>query len=190
MLTELVQTSNLFSLLHRIDIDLATQQQQSGCPFCGGPLHYSTYQRQPRGGPSDLPDKYLTRFSLCCGREDCRRRTLPPSVLFMGRRVYWGSVILVILTLRQSNPQETSKAMLMRLFDVSRLTINRWFSYFNEVFPTNQQWRVLRGRIGFLDQQIGMPGSVLNYFIKSSKKAEDGLVKCLRFLSLVWIQAK
>ncbi len=190
MLPELVQTANLFSLLHRIDIDLARQQQQAGCPFCGGPLHYSPYQRKPRGGPDDLPDQYLTRLSLCCGREECRRRTLPPSALFMGRRVYWGSVIVVILTLRQNSPQKTSKAMLMRLFDVSRQAINRWLSYFSEEFPVNQQWRLLRGRIRSLEWCIELPGSLLNYFIEYSGNAADGLVKCLHFLSSAWIYAK
>ncbi len=190
MLTELVQTANLFSLLHRIDTDLAKQQQQAGCPFCGGPLHYSPYQRKPRGGPADLPDQYLTRLSLCCGREECRRRTLPSSALFMGRRVYWGGVIVVILTLRQNSPQTTSKAMLMRLFDVSRQTINRWLSYFREEFPANQQWRLLRGRILSLEQSIELPGSLLNYFTEYSKNAEAGLVNCLDFLSSAWIYAK
>ena len=190
MLPELVQTANLFSLLHRIDLDLASQQQQAGCPFCGGPLHYSPYIRKPRGGPYDLPDQYLTRLSLCCGREECRRRTLPPSSLFMGRRVYWGSVILVILAMRQNTPRETSKAMLMRLFDVSRQTINRWLSYFREVFPFSPQWQLLRGRISPLVKSFDFPGGLLNYFTECSKNAETGLVNCLSFLSSAWILAK
>jgi hypothetical protein len=80
-------------LLHCIDIDLAKEQQLAGCPYCGGPLHHSSYQRKPRGGPDSIPDEYLVRLSLCCGREDCWRRTLPPSSLFMGRRVCWRCVI-------------------------------------------------------------------------------------------------
>lgn len=75
MLPELLQTTKLFHLLHRIDIDLAEQHQKGGCSFCGGPLHYSIYQRKPRGGPDELPEDLFIRFSLCCGNEDCRRRT-------------------------------------------------------------------------------------------------------------------
>ena len=42
--------------------------------------------RKPHGGPADLSETFSLRHSLCCGREGCRRRTLPPSVLFLGRR--------------------------------------------------------------------------------------------------------
>ena len=55
VLSELVQTTNIFRLLHRIVVDLASTHQESGCPYCGGRLHYSTYKRQPRGGPEDIP---------------------------------------------------------------------------------------------------------------------------------------
>jgi hypothetical protein len=113
MLTELLKTTNLFELLHRIDIDLTDQQQKAGCPFCGGSLHYSNYQRQPRGGP-DLPEELSTRFSFCCSRENCRRRTLPKSTLFMDRRVYFRVVILIVTTLNQSKPQEYSKNILSK----------------------------------------------------------------------------
>jgi hypothetical protein len=85
MLPELLQTTNLFHLLHRIDINLAEQQKNAGCPFCGGPLHHSSYQRKPRGGP-ELPEDLYKRLSLCCGNEKCRRRTLPPSTLFIGNQ--------------------------------------------------------------------------------------------------------
>ena len=122
MLAELLQKSSLFSLLHRIDTDLANQCRERGCPFCGGPLHQATYQRKPRGGPVDLPEECLIRQSLCCGRENCRRRCLPASCLFMGRRVYWAGVILVVMALRQNRLEGSSTSELMRMFDMSRKT--------------------------------------------------------------------
>ena len=77
-------------------------------PFCGGPLHYANYPRKPRGGPPDLDEVFEIRYSLCCGREGCRRRLLPPSVRFWGRRVYWAPVVLIITALRQGrNPDHT-----------------------------------------------------------------------------------
>ena len=112
MLPELIQKVSLFYLLHRIDIDLAKQLQQGRCPYCNGPLHHSNYERKPRGGPENIPDEYLVRQSLCCGRPDCRRRTLPPSCLFMGRRVYWGCVILVVMTLPMGQALVRSKRCL------------------------------------------------------------------------------
>ncbi len=183
MLPELLQKSSLFSLLHRIDIDLANQCRERGCPFCGGPLHQATYQRKPRGGPEGLPEEYLVRQSLCCGRENCRRRCLPASCLFMGRRVYWAGVILVVMALRQNRPESAGTGELMRMFGMTRKTIFRWISYFREVFPSSAQWQKLRGRVHSSIRDSELPGDLLRYFIRYADSAEAGLVGCLRFLA-------
>ncbi len=183
MLTELLQSANLFHLLHRIDIDLAKEQQLAGCPFCGGPLHYSNYERKPRGGPETLPEEICIRLSLCCGKENCRRRTLPPSTLFMDRHVYFRGVILIILTLQQKFPRKNSKARLMRMFDVSRKTINRWQGFFRDVFPVSAVWHRLRGMISTDVSNDNLPGELIIYFAKHIKTAEKALVSCLEFLA-------
>lgn len=183
MLPELLQKSSLFSLLHRIDTDLANQCREKGCPFCGGPLHQAKYERKPRGGPENLPEEYLIRQSLCCGRENCRRRCLPASCLFMGRRVYWAGVILVVMALRQNRPESASTSELMRMFGISRKTLFRWISYFREAFPGSAQWQKLRGKVHASVRNSELPGELLRYFIRYAESAEDGLVGCLRFLA-------
>ena len=92
MYRELLQKATLFALLKRFDQDLADEARRAGCVHCGGPLHDGRYVRKPRGGLA-LPDDDCERLSLCCGRQGCRRRTLPPYCLFFGRRVYWGVVV-------------------------------------------------------------------------------------------------
>ncbi len=188
MLPELLQSPNLFYLLHRIDIDLAEQQKLAGCPFCGGPLHYSNYQRKPRGGPDTLPEELCLRLSLCCGEENCRRRTLPPSTLFMDRRVYFRSVILIVLTLIQKYPRKHSKAQLMRMFEVSRKTINRWQEFFRDIFPLSAQWQTLRGKISSSVKNSNLPGEMVAYFIEHTKSVEEAIVNCLRFMAN-WLKA-
>ncbi len=183
MLPELLQTTNLFYLLHRLDTDLAKQHQQAGCPYCGGPLHYSNYVRKPRGGPKALPEEFCIRLSLCCGKETCRRRTLPPSTLFMDRRVYFRVVILVILTLRQNFPRQNSKAQLMRMFGVSRKTINRWQGFFRDIFPFCALWQRLRGKISTDVSNDEIPGGLVVYFIEHVISTEEAMVSCLRFLA-------
>jgi hypothetical protein len=183
MLPELLQSPNLFYLLHRIDIDLAKQQKLAGCPFCGGPLHYSNYQRKPRGGPDTLPEDLYLRYSLCCGKENCRRRTLPPSTLFMDQRVYFRSVILIVLTLKQNHPRKHSKAQLMRMFGVSRKTINRWQRFFRDIFPLSAQWKRLRGKISSVVENSDLPGKIVGYFFQHTKSAEEAIVNCLRFIA-------
>jgi len=189
MLPELLQKISLFHLLHCIDVDLARECQLARCPYCGGPLHHSSYLRKPRGGPDSIPDEYLVRLSLCCGREECRRRTLPPSSLFMGRRVYWGCVILVVMTLRQNRPDGTSTGRLMRLFGVSRNTVKRWIAYYRDIFPSGAGWQRLRGRISSLVRDNELPGGLVKYFLDHSESAEKALVGCLRFLATGLIPA-
>ncbi len=183
MLKELSQKASLFSLLHRIDEDLANQSQQKGCPHCGGPLHQANYQRKPRGGPDALPEEYMIRQSLCCGRENCRKRTLPPSCLFMGRRVYWSCVILVVMALRQNQPQGASAKELMRMFGICRKTLFRWVSYFREEFAHSAQWQRLRGRVSSLVEDCRLPASLLEHFFEHNNTPEEGLVSCLHFLA-------
>ena len=183
MLPELLQKASLFSLLYRIDMDLARQHQQDGCPYCGGPLHQANYPRKPRGGPDDIPEDFLLRLSLCCGREGCRRRSLPPSTRFMGRRVYWGCVILIAMTLRQNRPDGMSANKLMGLLGVTRKTLNRWTSYFREVFPSSVRWQRLRGRVSPSVRDSELPGALVRFFFLNSESQEKGLIACLRFLA-------
>jgi len=183
MLTELLQRVSLFRLLRAIDVDLARDKREQRCPHCGGPLHQSNYVRKPRGGLPTIPEEYLIRESLCCGREGCRKRTLPPSCLFMGRRVYWGCVILVVMALRQKRPQGASARRLQAIFEISRSTLTRWFTYFKEEFPRSPRWQRLRGQVISRVENDRLPASLLECFLDEAQTAEGGLVCCLAFLS-------
>jgi len=183
MLPELLQKASLFSLLHRIDMDLARQHQQGGCPYCSGPLHHGNYMRKPRGGPDGIPEECNLRLSLCCGQEGCRRRSPPPSVRFMGQRVYWGCVILVTMTLRQGRPDGMSANKLKELFGVTRLTIKRWVGYFRDVFPFCARWQRLRGRVSSSVRDSDLPGALVRFFLFNRESSQEGLIACLHFLA-------
>ena len=89
MYRELLGDVRFFELLLRVDEERAANVQASGCRHCGGPLHAAHFERKPRGallGRATAPEGFTLRFDWCCGR--CRRRTLPPSVRFLGRKVY------------------------------------------------------------------------------------------------------
>ena len=182
MLPELLQTTNLFHLLHRIDIDLAEQQQKAGCPFCGGVLHHSNYQRKPRGGPA-LPDDLYKRLSFCCGNEKCRRRSLPASTLFMDRRVYFRVVILIVTTLSQNKPQKYSKNMLSRMLGADRKSINRWLAYFHDIFPQSKVWKAIRGRLSSAVPSLHQPGSLVEYYLLHNKSPGNAIINCLQLLA-------
>ena len=92
----LVDEGSLFATLGAIDVELAQSVSANRCPKdgCGGPLHDGKYARKPRGSKAAIPEDYCNRLSLCCGW--CRQRTLPPSCLFFGRKVSWGSTIVLL----------------------------------------------------------------------------------------------
>lgn len=183
MLPELLRCVSLFTVLHRIDRDLAEQTRQTGCPYCQGPLHNAPYLRKPRGGPPHMPEEYQLRLSLCCGRRDCRRRVLPPSCLFMERRVYWQLTILVVMTLHQGRSTGYSINRLMRTFAVPRKTIVRWIGYFRDEFAKTHLWRRLRGRVSSVVSDQVLPGGLVCHFLDHHDSADQAMIACLRFLA-------
>jgi hypothetical protein len=94
---------NFHALLLALDTHAAQQVRLQGCPRCAGPLYAAHYERKTRGlGPEALKaGRYEVRLSLCCGREGCRARATPPSVRFLGRRVY-AAVAVLVLSLREA----------------------------------------------------------------------------------------
>lgn len=79
----------LFRVLVEVDEAVTLRGAAEGCPVCDGPLHRSDHDRKPRGAlVAPAGEAFARRFSLCCARESCRKRAMPPSVRFLGRRVY------------------------------------------------------------------------------------------------------
>ena len=111
-------------LLEEVDRDLAAAIRVQGCVHCGvGKLHSAVIRRKPRGLPEGA--SWDTRFSFCCDQEGCRRRATPPSVRFLGRKVYAGFVIVLLAAMRHG----LSSARVRTLREVtgaSRRTLERW----------------------------------------------------------------
>ena len=95
MYQNLLRESNLYQSLHQLDGELALEAQKEGCE-CGGVLHRALYPRKPRGAPASTSRDYQWRWSFCCSEEGCRRRRTPPSVLFLGRKVYFAAVVILV----------------------------------------------------------------------------------------------
>ena len=83
----------------RFDEDLAQETVSHGCS-CGGRLHRASYPRKRRDGPDDLGEGYGRRESFCCAEEGRRLRATPPSLRFLGRKVYFGAVVLLATAMR------------------------------------------------------------------------------------------
>jgi len=107
---------------------------------------------------------------------------LPPSVLFWGRRVYWGVVLLVVTALRQGRDQGYTVEKLKALLGVTRPTLTRWLSYFRQIFPCSQSWRRLSGRLMPPVTEHELPGGLIERFVQTRGDPEKGLTACIQSL--------
>ena len=160
---KLLRESSFFLLLLKIDRELAEQVRGGGCPHCGSALHAARYWRAPRGAPPDLPEDYDRRESFCCSAEGCRKRVLPPSLRFFGRRVYLGPVFVLACAMMHGINEERA-VRLGALVGVSRRTLLRWRSWWLEVFPHSGFWQGARGRFGSPVDPVRLPASLLERF--------------------------
>ena len=124
MYQALLQDSTFFDLLLAFDEDLAQVVRRQGCE-CGGALHSARYRRKPRGGPANLGEDLTIRFSFCCATEGCRRRATPASLRFLGRKVFFGALVLLLPILREG-PTPIRMERLCDVFFVSVRTVKRW----------------------------------------------------------------
>jgi hypothetical protein len=190
MIREFAQKSRLYSLLHDIDVELYEQTKEAGCPHCvdqkddAGRLDDAFYERKPRGGPDDLPDQLRLRRSLCCSREGCRRRTLPPSCLYLGRKVYWRLVILVVLVCRQRRCESVSYRKLTALLGVSRSTVWRWMELYAARFAGSEEWTERQGLIGGEVGDSTVFASVWKSFRAHQDDRDEAMVAMVRFFAV------
>jgi len=160
---KLLGDATLYALLTRIDSELAADVRACGCPLCGGVLHTSDYPRKPRGGPPGLGLGIGRRLSFCCGVEGCRKRRTPPSVRFLGRRVYLGAVVVLVTALQSGLTTGRFQALREHL-GVDRRTVERWRRWWRETLPASRFWRGARGHFAEAVVAESLPGTLLERF--------------------------
>ena len=181
----LLSAVDFWLFLFSVDQDIAKTSQQERCPFCGGRLDCANYARKPRGAPTDLPEQCRYRLSFCCASEGCRKRMTPPSVRFLGRKVYWGAVIILVSAMRQG-PSARRVRELSRLFGADRRTIARWQVFWRDHFPKTPFWKVARGQLVPAAKVVSLPLSLVEAFYRPDDRWQ-GWEKLLRFLSPISI---
>jgi hypothetical protein len=174
----LLADARLWPFLIEIDRDLAEKTRAGGCVFCSAPIHCADYPRKPRG-VDDLPEGYELRFSFCCSIDGCRRRTTPPSVRFLGPKVYLG-VLVILLTAMRQGPTPRGFKELHRLFGVSRRTLARWQVWWREIFTRGAFWRGARARFSPPLGEAALPSTLFAAF-----EAESGLERFLLLLKFL-----
>lgn len=176
MCHEQLNDASLYRLLFEIDKTVCEEAQKAGCPSCGGVLHRGDYPRKPRGVDDELlPEGYDRRLSLCCSVDGCRKRVTPPSVRYMGRKVYLAVVVAVVSAI-QAGPKPWAVARLKELTGVNRRTVMRWRRWWRKTFVATSLWAVIRARLMPAVDEKALPRSLLERFVGASR---DRLVALL-----------
>jgi hypothetical protein len=185
MYHDLPRTATFWSFLLAVDQDLAEETRKKACP-CGGRLHSANYLRKPRGTPGQLPEQECLRLSFCCDRDGCRKRVTPPSVRFLGRKVYFGAIVILISAMRQG-PSPRRVRELSTRFGADESTITRWQTFWREHFPQTPFWKVARAGFITLGEIVCLPYSLLDTFLRRHPPCE-GWIHLLRFLSPITVR--
>ena len=145
-----------------MDKYIAQPHWRAHCPLCGrGVLHCGDYERSPLGCPAGLPEWWFKRFSFCCS--ECRKRRTPPSVRFLGRKVYMG-VWIALVSAMTRGPTARALATLRRELGVHATTVYRWRRWWREVFPETKFFRAFVARLAPGFDVGGLPTSLVDAF--------------------------
>jgi hypothetical protein len=159
MMDDLDLGSEFFRVLEGVDESVTREVAATGCRLCGGRLHRSDYDRKPSGARlAPAGEAFARRFSLCCGREGCRKRATPPSLRFLGRRVYLGAVVLVAsivaLSVRAAGEPR-------RPTGVPARTTRRWLVWWQGSFLKTMEYVTICARL--VGVEVGrVPASIVS----------------------------
>ncbi len=179
MYCKIIGDINFYLFLLMVDRDLATRERDKRCPRCGGRLHRGDYRRKPRGEPSGLGEEWKVRFSFCCSREGCRRRATPPSVRFLGRRIYVGVLVTLIAAMQHGASRDRLEEIRAKI-GADRRTIERWRQWWLSEFPSTGFWKAAKGSFRTPIELSRLPQSLLEAFVGSMKESLSNLLCFLR----------
>jgi hypothetical protein len=120
------------------------------------------------------------RLSYCCGRRGCRQRRTPPSVRFLGRRVYWAVVVVLVMALEVWITERRYR-YIKAAVGVSRQTLARWRQWWQEAFAKTQFWHLARAAFMPPVEVARLPASLVERFCHHDDD-RSGLVALLAFL--------
>ncbi len=159
------------------DAAFALQVRERGCPRCRGVLDRADYPRKPRGDLGEARDRFERRLSFCCRREGCRRRATPPSVRFLGRKVYVAVVVVVASAWgRASSVAARGRALVA---GVPARTVRRWLSWWSLVLARSAFWVEARGSFATPIDIERLPCSLLDRFGQSGHVAIERVLRLI-----------
>ena len=166
----LLADATFHELLLVFDQDIAIATRRGRCPLCSGVLHSAQYRRKPRGRPAGLGEEHDWRFSFCCARDGCRTRATPPSLRFLGRKVYLAAIVVLIAIMREGATAARMR-QLSELIGVNRRTVERWRAWWRDTFTASPFWQI--GRAAFMPpvDHDRLPASLIERFNGDGERA-------------------
>jgi hypothetical protein len=172
--------AKFLSSLAEIDAACAQQVREAGCRSCGGVLDRADYPRKPRGDLGEANGQYERRLSLCCRSEGCRRRATPPSVRYLGRKVYVAALVVVASAVGRATG--VGSRIRRRVAGVPARTVGRWLSWWSLVLARSAFWAEARSLFSTPVDVDQLPCSMLERFDRGVQGVIGGV---LRFIAPV-----
>jgi len=166
-----------FQYLYNCDLKIAEECRKKGCSCNKGTLHKANYPRKPRGVPEKVASYFSMRFSFCCNQEGCRKRVTPPSLRFMGRKIYVSLIILLVFTLEKTLSKQIDQLLSITGILLPDETLRRWRHWWGKL-PNTRVWN--QYGLGTRIDHGQLPVSLLEHFTGSVKKK---IINLLLFLS-------
>lgn len=141
-------------------------------------MHSAHYRRKPRGRLCRLGPEHDWRFSLCCARHGCRTRKTPPSLRFLGAKVYLAATIILMAAMHEG----ATPARMQRLNEfvgVDRRTVVRWRIFWRLV-TVSSFWQAARAAFMPPVDENRLPAAMLERFTGNTVERMTAL---LRFLA-------
>lgn len=148
--------------LAEIDAEYAAKVREAGCTHCeDGKLDSANYPRKARGDLGEAATAFEKRLSFCCREDGCRRRSTPPSLRFLGRKVYVAVVVIAASIVgRGAHLGRGARAAL----GVPARTVRRWLSWWQTVFALSAFFVEAKGYLATPPAVADLPGSLLSHF--------------------------
>lgn len=175
---ELLADATFHNLLLAFDADLAETARASHCPVCGGVLHSAKFARKPRGRACKLGPEHDLRFSFCCAVDGCRKRETPPSLRFLGAKVYLAVTVVLIAVMRHGATVLRVAALTTEI-GADRRTVERWRRWWLDSFTATPLWQAARAALMPPVEHGRLPASLLDRFAGNDA---DRMIALLRFV--------
>lgn len=179
MSRDMPRSPGFFARLRDLDKHVAEKARVGRCPVCGGRLDVRNYPRKPRGGPENPGPDDCMRLSFCCAAEGCRKSVTPFSVRFLGRKVYFGIVVVLVSALTHGVTWKRAEEI-RQTIGVDARTLRNWRKWWLSEFRESRFWKAGQGRFSPPVDPEALPHSLWSRF---AGEGRDDLVSLMRFLS-------